>query len=304
MNWLQRMALLFLLFVVLPQVVAKMWPDDFGDYGFDDNDGRRPLPAPEAAAPPSQSDAGPPERVRRPLPEAAPADPLISVETETLGAGEIAFGTSFPVGPNAWLTARHVANGECQRIVLIVDGKKVPATIAYLHPQADLALLKTKNASGPALPLETGAVEQNATGYTFGYPKEKLGATQDRLMGRSRMQLNGEIHGTGPVLTWAELVRYPDDLPALNGMSGGPVFDNQGKIIGIMVAASVRRGRIHTVAPEILQATEQAYALSDASTKAEPVSAITTATVSLSDTARALYKSSRIVPTYCIPAGG
>ena len=44
-------------------------------------------------------------------------------------------------------------------------------------------------------------------------------------------------------------------------MSGGPVFDEQGKIIGIMVAASVRRGRIHTVAPEVLQATERCFAL-------------------------------------------
>jgi serine protease Do len=299
MNRLERAAVFFLLAIVVPQIIGHY--SNFSDT-FDDNDGRRPLPAPEDAAPPSQSDAPPPDRVRRPLPAAAPEDPLISVEAESLGPDEIAFGTSFPIGPGAWLTARHVANGECNRVVLVVNGKKVPATIAYLHPQADLALLKTTNASGPALPLETGDVEKNETGYTFGYPKEKLGATQDRLMGRSRMQLSGEINGTGPVLTWAEVVRYPSDLPALNGMSGGPVFDEQGKIIGIMVAASVRRGRIHTVAPEILQATVQSFALTDTSAKAEPVSDVTTQNVSLSNTASALGKSSRIVQTYCIPA--
>ncbi|HEX3971945.1 MAG TPA: serine protease [Stellaceae bacterium] len=303
MNWLQRTAILFLLLIVLPQIVAKLWPDDFGDMNFDDGDGRRPVPAPEDAAPPSQNDEAPPDRVRRPLPEAAPNDPLISVDTESLKPDEYAFGTAFPIAPDNWLTARHVANGDCQRVVLIVDGKKVPATIAYLHPQADLALLKTKNVSGPVLPLETGTIAQDATGYTFGYPNEKLGATQDRLMGRSRMQLSGEIQGTGPVLAWAELARYPDSLPALSGMSGGPVFDTHGRIIGIMVATSVRRGRIYTVAPEILQATEQAYALSDASTQAEPVSDVTTSNVSLSDTARALYQSSRMVPTFCVPAG-
>jgi hypothetical protein len=293
---------MMLLLVVLPQIVAYLLPDDVGLPPIDDGEGRRPVPAPDTAAPPAESDTPPPDRVRRPLPAAAPDDPLISVEAEALGSDEIALGTSFPIAPNTWLTARHVANGECHHIVLIVDGRKVTATIAYLHPQADLALLKTKDASGPALPLETGAIEQNETAYTFGYPKEKLGATQDRLMGRSRMQLSGEINGTGPVLTWAELVRYPDDLPALSGMSGGPVVDAQGKIIGIMVAASVRRGRIHTVAPEILQATEQSFALGDASAKAEPVSEVTTQNVSLSDTARALNKSARIVPTYCIPA--
>jgi hypothetical protein len=80
------------------------------------------------------------------------------------------------------------------------------------------------------------------------------------------------------------------------------VFDGEGKIIGIMVAASERRGRIHTVAPEILQATEQSFALSAASASAAPLSNVTTPTVSLSDTASALSQSSRIVPTYCIPA--
>jgi hypothetical protein len=299
MNRLERAGIFFLLAVVVPQIIAH-YPN-FSD-SFDDGDGRRPLPAPEDAAPPSLSDAPPPNRVRRPLLDAAPDDPLISVEAESLKPDEIAFGTSFPIAPGAWLTARHVANGACNRVILIVNGKKVAAQIAYLHPQADLALLKTANASGPALPLETGAVEQNEIGYTFGYPKEKLGATQDRLMGRSRMQLSGEINGTGPVLSWAEIVRYPSDLPALSGMSGGPVFDGEGKIIGIMVAASVRRGRIHTVAPEILQATEQSFALNTASATAEPVSDVTTQNVSLGDTASALSKSSRIVQTYCVPA--
>jgi serine protease Do len=300
MNRLKRALIVFLLAIVVPQLIDRLINND--NFNFDEGDGRRPLPAPEDAAPPSLSDAPPPDRVRRPLPDATPDDPLISVEAEALKPDEIAFGTSFPIASGAWLTARHVANGACNRVILIVNGKKVPAQIAYLHPQADLALLKTTNASGPALPLETGDVEQNETGYTFGYPKEKLGATKDRLMGRSRMQLSGEINGTGPVLTWAEVVRYPDDLPALSGMSGGPVFDEGGKIIGIMVAASVRRGRIHTVAPEILQATAQSFALTDASTNAEPVGDVTTQNVSLSDTASALSKSSRIVQTYCVPA--
>src|SRR6185312_5624813 len=153
MNWLQRIALMFLLLFVLPQIVAQLFPDDFGDYGFDDGDGRRPLPA--------LSDAPPSDRMRRPLPASAPNDPLISVEAEGLQPGEIAFGTSFPIAPGAWLTARHVANGECHRLILIINGRKVPAQIAYLHPQADLALLKTTNVSGPALPLGTGDIEQN-----------------------------------------------------------------------------------------------------------------------------------------------
>ena len=85
----------------LPQIIAH-YPN-FSD-SFDDGDGRRPLPAPEDAAPPSTGDGPPPDRVRRPLPEAAPDDPLISVEAESLQPDEIAFGTSFPD------RARHLAH--------------------------------------------------------------------------------------------------------------------------------------------------------------------------------------------------
>ena len=35
----------------------------------------------------------------------------------------------------------------------------------------------------------------------------------------------------------------------LSGMSGGPVLDTQGKVIGVTVAESVRRGRIYTASP-------------------------------------------------------
>ncbi len=156
------------------------------------------------------------------------------------------------------------------------------------------------------MPLETGGLNTSDTGYSFGYPQEKLGATEDRLMGRSRMELNGELGGVGPVLTWAETQRFPDALPALSGMSGGPMLDENGKVVGIMVAASVRRGRVHSVAPEILQTTEQAFALDPASAGERGAGASRKSegqSVSLGDAAgRAQRRSDRIVEDL-LPAG-
>jgi S1-C subfamily serine protease len=244
-----------------------------------------------------------PERVRRPLPAAAPSDPLIAVETEGVPPGMIAEGTSFPIAAGTWLTARHVANSSCRRLIMVINGRKLAAQIAYLHPQSDLALLKTQGATGPALPLESADVIESETGYSFGFPQQKLGATQDRLMGRSRMQLNGMLGGIGPILSWAEAARFPDTLPALSGMSGGPMLDESGRVVGILVAASVRRGRVHTVAPEILQATEKSFALDTASASATPAREVTGDDVSLSNAASALRQEGRIVETYCLPAG-
>ncbi|MDP6343455.1 MAG: hypothetical protein QF491_07985, partial [Alphaproteobacteria bacterium] len=42
--------------------------------------------------------------------------------------------------------------------------------------------------------------------------------------------------------------RRPDDLPGLGGLSGGPMLDGRGRVVGVMVAASKRRGRVMTTA--------------------------------------------------------
>jgi serine protease Do len=297
MTRLERAAIVFFIAIVVPQIFAH-YPGS-----FDDGNDRRPLETPDTAPPPTPDAQGSPgDRVRRPLPQAAPEDPLITVDTEALEPGTIAFGTAFPIGGGAFLTARHVANADCQKVVLILNGKKVPAQIQYLHPYADLAVLKAPAAGGAPLPLETGGLNTSDTGYSFGYPQEKLGATEDRLMGRSRMELNGELGGVGPVLTWAETQRFPDALPVLSGMSGGPMLDENGKVVGIMVAASVRRGRVHSVAPEILQTTEQAFALDPSAASAAPAQEVEGQSVSLGDAAGALSGEGRIVKTYCLPA--
>jgi serine protease Do len=295
MNRLDRAAIVFLLAVVIPQIVAH-YPGS-----FDDGSDRRPLGAPDTAPPAPDTLGSPGDRVRRPLPEATPDDPLIQVDTEKLKPGTIAFGTAFPIGGDAFLTARHVANANCQQVVLILNGKKVPAQIEYLHPYADLTVLKAPAAGGPPLPLETAALSTSETGFSFGYPHEQLGATADQLMGRSRMELNGALGGVGPVLTWAETKRFPASLPALSGMSGGPMLDENGKVVGIMVAASARRGRVDSVAPEVLQSTEHAFALDDTATSAPPAQEVESQTVSLGDAAGALGGEGRIVKTYCLP---
>jgi hypothetical protein len=57
MNRLERAAVFLLLAVVVPQIIAH-YPN-FSN-SFDEGGGRRPLPAPEDATPPSLSDAPPP----------------------------------------------------------------------------------------------------------------------------------------------------------------------------------------------------------------------------------------------------
>ncbi len=283
--WYWRLLISLLVLVVLPQIVAN-----FPDSSSDTDEDQPPLPMPT-------------DRERRPLPQPTADDPLYTVEDAPLEAGEFSYGTSFPIAPGLWLTARHVANSSCARIYMLIDGRPVAASIAYIHPDSDLTLLKTTAAvNGPALALEDTDLEETDTGYTFGFPAGQLGATQDELLGRARMTVTGVTHGTGPSLTWAEVARFPDALKSLGGMSGGPMLDASGKIVGVMVAASLRRGPVDTVAPEVLQATAATYAPGNAATAAA-ASEIAGQTVALDAAANAFRRNNQIAKTYCLPVG-
>jgi hypothetical protein len=157
----------------------------------------------------------------------------------------------------------------------------------------------------PVLPLSTATPAYGETGFSFGFPSGTLGGAEGRLMGRARMQLGGRLAGTAPVLAWAEVRRFPDALESLGGMSGGPMLDEDGTVVGISVAASDRRGRIFTVAPEVIRtvaAEVPSFVAGRASADDEPVREVGMPPVSLIDVATELSADSRIAKTYCVPA--
>jgi hypothetical protein len=289
----------FVIFCVLVGVIGSL----FIQLVYNPVLGRRPIPAqPLTAEPAHPSAEAVPQRVRRPLPSPSPFDPLFSAAVEDVPAGSMMVGTSFPVGAGAWLTARHVANAGCRAILLGIDDSYTGARINYLAQDADLALVQTAFVPTPPLPVSSADVVADESGYAFGYPSGVLGGAEGSLMGRSRMKLEGRLSGTGPVLTWAEVRRFPENLDELAGISGGPMFDAEGAVIGIAVATSIRRGRIHTVAPEVLRAVETASALFGPRSRQVPAVEIALrAVVSLSDVAAALAANQRITKTYCIP---
>jgi S1-C subfamily serine protease len=172
---------------------------------YDPGAGRRPIPAPVVPAPSEKvaprSPAPIEGRVRRPLPNASPGDPVFSITVEPFRPGMVGVGTAFSVGSGVWLTARHVANRGCRQVVLVVDGVKTLAEIVFLHPDADLAVLRTGLRAASALPLSAAPVTEGETGYAFGFPAGNLGGTEDSLMGRARMHLGGRLEGAGAVLT-------------------------------------------------------------------------------------------------------
>lgn len=202
------------------------------------------LPMPYEIAEPAEMAEGPP------LPEADPFDEQILVQ---VGDAEDGIGTAFAINRSgAWLTARHVVEG-CRLVGLVVrDGRMVRVNAVRTSPNSDLALLITDRA--PAA-LQLGLDRElriGEAGYHVGFPQGRSGEARSELQARSRLLTRGRYVTEENVLAWGEKARSDGISGTLSGMSGGPVFDAGGAVVGVTVAESPGRGRIYAAGPETI----------------------------------------------------
>lgn len=185
------------------------------------------------------------------LPSESPRDPQVIVTVDTPRSG---VGTAFPAdGRGRWMTARHVVDS-CDEVGLRIDRRRFARVDSYQVPQnADLAILESGWEKDPFAADLTTPRQLGELGYFFGYPQGKPGEAVGTLLSRGRMSVRGRYRTDEPVLIWSEVARTRGLLGSLGGLSGGPVFDADGEVIGLVSAESPRRGRIYTVAPRSLR---------------------------------------------------
>lgn len=185
------------------------------------------------------------------LPNASVFDERVLVQVDEPQNG---LGSAFAINRNGdWLTARHVVEG-CDRVsILVAPQRYVPVAEVRVSETSDLALLSTGR-SPRAAALDLGEdLRVGEYGFHVGYPNGRPGEVASRLLARSRLLSRGERHADEPVLAWAEVGRTRGLNGALGGLSGGPVFDAEGRVRGVIVAESPRRGRIYTADPESIR---------------------------------------------------
>ena len=121
-----------------------------------------------------------------------------------------------------------------------------------INPLHDLAIFDTRT-TAPNFSFGNEKLFLGQDGFHFGYPQGKPAAIHSSLLGRANINPGRRTRHKEPVLAWAEIRRVPNFSGSLGGISGGPVVNKDGEIIGVSVVEARRRGRIFTAAPKGLE---------------------------------------------------
>ncbi len=200
----------------------------------------------DVAVPPLEVEQYDPRSPRRPMPDWS--DEQFVIEDNPNGPAD-SMGTAFAVDRDgAWLTAQHVTHG-CARVGL-EDGRFArPVSRVIESQEADAALLPDSLPSDAALPLSRRIPQPGTPGYHMGFPAGEPTLVMSELIGEASAR-RGRTDLTQPILAWAEKGRIPSGDGTLSGISGGPVFAEDGHVVGVNSASTDRRGRILTTAPD------------------------------------------------------
>jgi S1-C subfamily serine protease len=141
-------------------------------------------------------------------------------------------GSGFLFGPGRVMTNAHVVAGVLHPD-LIAGSRQIPARVVYYNSEIDIAVLAVDGLRASPLRFSSGRPRQVAA--VLGFPQDGPYDVQPaRLRGQQRLR-SPDIYGEGTV------VREVYSLRGLvrPGNSGGPLVSTDGRVLGVIFAASV-----------------------------------------------------------------
>jgi S1-C subfamily serine protease len=159
------------------------------------------------------------------LPGPSTASPPAQMESRHHVA---ATGSGFVAVPGVVLTNAHVVRGCTEVLARNAAGRTARVGARRIDTDRDLALLKVPASFGPALTFrDSPQVLRGESVVTYGFPLTGLLSTGPTLTTGSVSALTGLRD---------DPLDYTISAPVQPGNSGGPLFDAQGHVIGVVVA--------------------------------------------------------------------
>ncbi len=142
-------------------------------------------------------------------------------------------GTGFLYAPGKLMTNAHVVAGVTEPLVQVGD-KTVRGTVVHYNSDVDVAVVDVPGLDGPVVRFDLGGKERQQ-GAVLGFPQDgPFDAQQARIRSNQRLR-SPDIYGNGVV------TRRVFALRGLirPGNSGGPLVSTEGRVLGVVFAASV-----------------------------------------------------------------
>jgi S1-C subfamily serine protease len=171
-------------------------------------------------------------------------------------------GSGFVYAPHRVMTNAHVVAGVEHPLVRL-DDTDHPARVVYYDPDTDVAVLAVPSLAARALPFADQA-QSGDPAAVLGYPQDgPFDAQPGRIRSRERLR-SANIYGDDSV----ERDAYAVYALVRQGNSGGPLVNPQGRVLGVVFAASLTDGNTGYA----LSAAEVAPAAADGRHSARTVS--------------------------------
>jgi S1-C subfamily serine protease len=161
-------------------------------------------------------------------------------------------GSGFVISPGHVLTNAHVVAGVTMGPdVYTRTGREYQATVVFYDPRTDIAVLDVPGLQAPPLQF-AGPAPYEANAVVAGYPL-------DRPLTMRAARVGESINAEGPDIYQSAIVQrqiYPLKALVQPGNSGGPLMAADGKVYGVVFAAS-------TAEPDVGYALTAAQVASD-----------------------------------------
>ena len=187
--------------------------------------------------------------IRGPAPDVRPPNSAIARDEDVRRAGRSVvriLGTACGLGVqgSGWVaddgvvvTNAHVVAGQEDTTVELRDGSRHDAEAIYYDPDNDLAILRSSGVSGtPALEQETSAPEGTSAAI-LGFPENGPFTPRPGRLGSTETVSSQDSYGRGPIERRITSLRGR----VRSGNSGGPMVDEQGRVVTTIFAAAVSR---------------------------------------------------------------
>jgi S1-C subfamily serine protease len=158
-----------------------------------------------------------------------------TLQIQSRGCGGVLFGSGFPVASDLVVTNAHVVAGSRRHEVITNQGRRTSASVVYIDPRRDLALLFAPQLPVGPLRLAGAAADQGQKAMVIGYPS---GGPQQVLGARIVLRTQPEAPDIYAKPQNSRRDIYVLQSRVRKGVSGGPVVDMRGRPLGVVFAAS------------------------------------------------------------------